>query len=154
MEIEERFSIEAPIQDVWDYLVANPENLISCVPGCEKIERVNENTYKSLIKAKVGPVAVKFDFETTLVEVAPPKHLKAKGRGAAKGIAGKLGEFHHETMVEFNEVSHTKTEVHYKTTISITGKLATFGSKILKAKAEETGQKFVNSVKEKLEKEG
>jgi carbon monoxide dehydrogenase subunit G len=153
MEIEESFVVKAPLQKVWGFLVDNPAKLISYIPGCEKIEPIDEKTYCSVIKAKVGPIVIRFEFQTTLTEMGAPRFLKTVGKGVAKGIAGRLGEFHHESDLELREVSHTQTQVHYKAKVNVTGKLAIFGSDIMMAKAKEMGKTFVLSVKDNLERE-
>lgn len=153
MEIEETFFVRAPVRKVWEFLVDSPEGLVSCIPGCEKIERINEKTYLSVVSVRVGPVSVRFEFQTTLMEMDAPWRFKAIGKGMAKGLAGKMGEFHQESFVELKEISENRSEVHYKATISVMGKLATFGNKIMMAKAREMGEKFVFSLKGNLEKE-
>ena len=80
MLIEGKFSLKAPIQEVWDFLL-KPETLGSCIPGVEEMELIDERTYNSVVKQKVGPISVKLKFTTTLTEVDPPTHLKAVGRG-------------------------------------------------------------------------
>ena len=79
MLIEGKFTLRAPIQEVWDFLLA-PGTLASCIPGAEKMEAIDEKTYESVVKQEVGPISVRFKFTTTLTEINPPTHLKAVGR--------------------------------------------------------------------------
>ncbi|RLA95523.1 MAG: carbon monoxide dehydrogenase, partial [Deltaproteobacteria bacterium] len=65
MILEGKFTLKAPIQKVWDSLL-EPETLLACVPGAEKIEKLDERTYDCVIKQKVGPISVKFKFKTVL----------------------------------------------------------------------------------------
>ena len=53
MIIEGRFTLKAPIQMLWDTMM-DPETLRSCVPGAEKVERLDEKTYDCVVKQKVG----------------------------------------------------------------------------------------------------
>ena len=76
MLIEGNFSLKAPIQEVWDFLL-KPGTLASCIPGVEKLEAIDDKTYESVVKQKVGPVSVRLKFTTTLTEMEPPKYLKA-----------------------------------------------------------------------------
>ena len=41
MLMEGKFTIKAPIQKLWDTLL-DPETLLSCIPGAEKIERIDD----------------------------------------------------------------------------------------------------------------
>ena len=68
MLLEGKFTVKAPIKELWDYMI-KPETLASCIPGCEMIELIDEKTYNSIVKQKVGPISVKFKFTTTLVEI-------------------------------------------------------------------------------------
>ena len=87
MLIEGKFTMKAPIQQVWEFLL-EPGTLASCIPGAEKMEPVDDKTWEGIVKQKVGPIGVKLNFTQTLTEVDPPKHIKAVGRGSAVGGAG------------------------------------------------------------------
>ena len=146
MIIEGKFTLKAPIQEIWNNLL-NPGTLASCIPGCERIEAVDEKTYDCVVKQKVGPVSVRFKFTTTLTEINPPTHLKAIGRGAD---IGKAGTFNLKAAVDLNEVSAGETEVSYRTDVTIVGRLATFGDRIMRAKAKDVEKQFTQALQEKL----
>ena len=65
MLIEENFILRGHIQRIWDTLL-NPSTLTSCIPGCEKVEIIDEKTYDCVVKQKVGPISVRFKFTSTL----------------------------------------------------------------------------------------
>ena len=46
MKIEEQFTIDAPIDDVWTF-VRDPATVAPCVPGCESVEPLSEKSYRS-----------------------------------------------------------------------------------------------------------
>ncbi len=146
MLMEGKFTLKAPIQQVWDFLL-EPGTLASCIPGAEKMERIDDKTYESVVKQKVGPIAVKFKFTTTLTEIDPPKHLKAVGRGAD---ITKAGTFTQETIVNLKEIAKDEVEVSYSSNVSISGRLATFGERIMRAKAKSVGEEFTRNLQEKL----
>jgi len=146
MLIEGKFTLKAPIQQVWDFLL-EPGTLASCIPGAEKIEQIDDKNYDATVKQKVGPISVKFNFLTTITEIEPLKHVKAVGKGAAMG---GMGTFTHEMTVDLAEVSKGEVEVSYKTNISIAGRLATFGERIMRAKAKSVGEELTNNLQEKL----
>jgi len=146
MLIEGKFTLQAPIQQVWDFLL-DPETLISCIPGAEKMEAIDDKTWEGIIKQKVGPISVKLQFTQTFVEVEPPKHLKALGRGSA---LGGLGTFTQESIVDLTEVAKDEVEVAYKANVSLVGRLSTFGERIMRAKVDSVSAEFTNNLKEKL----
>jgi carbon monoxide dehydrogenase subunit G len=150
MLMEGKFTLEeAPIQEVWDFLL-KPETLASCVPGAEKMEAIDDRNYESVVKQKVGPISVRFKFTTTLAEIDPPRYLKAVGRGAD---LGKAGTFMQETTVSLTEISKDCVEISYHSNVSLVGRLATFGERIMRAKAKELEKEFTHNLQEKLKSE-
>jgi len=146
MLIEGKFTLKAPIKKIWDFLL-EPGTLASCIPGAEKIEAIDDKNYDAIVKQKVGPISVKFSFRTTITEMNPPKYVKAVGKGEAMG---GMGTFTHEMTVNLAEISKDEVEVAYKTNISIVGRLATFGERIMRAKADKVGDEITRNLREKL----
>ncbi len=146
MLIEGKFTIKTQIQKAWDNLL-NPETLASCIPGCEKLEAIDEKTFDCIVKQKVGPITVRLKFRTTLTEVDPPTHLKAVGKGADMS---KAGTFTQETVVDLKEVSGGEVEVSYRSDVRIVGRLATFGDRIMRAKARDVEKQFTQALSERL----
>lgn len=74
MIIEGKSILNGTIQEVWNF-VLKPETLASCIPGAEKVEPIDDKSFESIVKQKVGPISVRFNFITTMVEVDPYKHI-------------------------------------------------------------------------------
>jgi len=146
MIIEGKFTLKAPIQLLWDTLL-DPETLRSCIPGAEKIERLDEKTYDCVIKQKVGPIAVRFKFLNTLSKIEPPNHVEMEGEGED---IGKAGRFTQRTTIDFKKNEGGEVEISYQCNANIVGKLAMFGDRILKAKAKKLEADFTSALKEKL----
>jgi carbon monoxide dehydrogenase subunit G len=146
MLLEGKFTLKAPIKEVWDFLL-EPGTLASCIPGAEKMEAVDDKTWEGTIKQKVGPISVKLNFTQSFTEADPPKHLKAVGRGSA---AGGAGTFSQETAVDLSETGQGETEVSYTSNVSLVGRLATFGERIMRAKVKSVGEEFTNNLQKKL----
>jgi carbon monoxide dehydrogenase subunit G len=148
MLIEGKFTLKAPIHDVWNSLL-DPGTLASCIPGTERIEAIDDKTYETVVKQKVGPISVRLKFTTNLTEVEPPRYLKAVGRGAD---ITKAGTFTQETTVNLTEVSEDEVELSYRSNVSLVGRLATFGERIMRAKAKSVGDEFTRNLQEKLKR--
>ena len=146
MLIEEKFAVKASIQKLWDSML-DPEIVGPCIPGCEKVETINDKEYDSIIRAKVGFIAVRFKVRTVIEEIVPYRLIRTAGEG---NELRRLGHFKQKTNINFNELSENETEVSYQSEVSIVGKLATFGDRILKAKAKEIGKEFADAVKKRL----
>ena len=146
MLIKGSFTMNAPIQEVWDFLL-EPGTLASCIPGAEKLEPIDDKTWEGVVKQKVGPISIKLKFTQTLTEIDPPRHVKAVGRGAD---VTKAGTFSQETIVDLKEISKDEVEVSYTSNVSIVGRLATFGERIMRAKVKSIGEQFTNNLQDKL----
>ena len=146
MILEGKFKVQAPIQKVWASM-EDPQILGSCLPGTEKMEIIGEDTYEFVMKQSVGPFKVKLKFTTKLTEVRPPNYIKAVGRGAD---VTKLGNFSTEIEVKLNETSPNVVNVAYSANVSLVGRLATFGERIMRAKAKDVGDEFTRNLQEKL----
>jgi len=147
MIIEGKFSLKAPIQLLWDTLL-DPETLRSCIPGAEKIERLDEKTYDCVIKQKVGPISVRFKFKNILSELDPPNHVVMEGEGED---IGKAGRFTQRTNIDLKETEGEEVEISYQCRANLVGKLAMFGDRILMVKAKKLEGEFTSALREKLE---
>ena len=146
MILEGKFTVKAPIQKLWDTLL-EPETLLSCIPGAEKIERIDEKTFDCVIKQKVGPISVKFMFKSVLSRVEPPTHIEVDGEGEDVGKAGHLVQ---KSVVDLRETTEGEVEVSYRTDATIVGKLAMFGDRIMRAKAKKVEGEFTQALRERL----
>ncbi len=147
MLIEERFTVKSPVDKLWDSLL-DPAIIGPCIPGCEKVDPINDQAYDSIIKAKVGFITVRFKVRTVIEEMILHQLIRTVGEGSEMR---NLGFFRQKTRINFNALSEDETELSYQSEISIVGKLATFGDRILRAKAREVGKEFADAVKKRLE---
>jgi carbon monoxide dehydrogenase subunit G len=146
MIIEGKLTVKAPIQELWDMLL-DPETLGTCLPGAEKVERIDEKTYDAVVKQKVGPIKVTLKFRNVLTELQPPHRLVLEGEG--EDIT-KLGHMKQKTIVELSEIGDGNVDVSYKSDVAIVGKLAMFGDRVMKSKAKEVEREFTQNLQEKL----
>jgi carbon monoxide dehydrogenase subunit G len=145
--IEGNIILKAPIEKLWETLL-EPETLRECIPGAEKIERIDENTYDCVVKQKVGPISVSFKFKNVLTKIEPPTHIEMEGEGVD---IGKAGRFVQKTSIDLKENESGEVEVSYKCNANIIGKLAMFGDRILKAKAKKVEKEFTEALQKKLQ---
>ena len=65
MEIENEFTVPAPIDHVWAYLL-DVERVAPCMPGAELTEVVDDTTWKGKVNMKLGPVSLSFAGTVTM----------------------------------------------------------------------------------------
>jgi carbon monoxide dehydrogenase subunit G len=146
MLISEKFNIDISIKTLYEFLL-DAQSVGACIPGCESIEAIGENEYDSIIKTKVGGISAKFKVRTVISETVPFNLIRTVGYG--KEIRN-LGQFKQKTEIGLKELSSNETEVSYQSDVSIVGRLATFGDRIMRSKAKTMGQEFADSVKSKF----
>ena len=146
MLLEGQFQIKAPIEKVWES-VLDPNTLGTCMPGTEKMEILDDKTYETIIKQRVGPIKVKLKFKTELTEVRPPNYIKAVGKGAD---VTKLGNFSFELEMNLKETKKDHVDVSYMSNVSLVGRLATFGERVMRAKSKSVSEEFTKNLQAKL----
>jgi len=126
-EIQKKFSVAQPIDLVWASL-SDPTDVVTCVPGASITEKIDERNYKGAVLAKFGPIKASYSGDIEILEldevnkkmVLSGKGLDSKGKGSADmKMVGNLIENNGVTDVEFN------------IDITIIGKLAQFGSRLI-----------------------
>jgi len=147
MILEGKLQLKAPIQTLWDNLL-EPETLQACIPGAEKIERLDEKTYDCQIKQKVGPISVRFKFKTFLTKMEPYNHIEMQGEGED---IGKAGRFSQKTNIDLREIEDNQVEISYRCDAKIVGRLAMFGDRVMRAKAKTVEAEFSEALKNRLE---
>ncbi|MBW1863707.1 MAG: hypothetical protein JRJ02_15270 [Deltaproteobacteria bacterium] len=146
MLFTETFNIDTPIKKLYN-LFLDAKAVGSCIPGCESVELIGEDEYDSIIKAKVGIISAKFKIRTKISEAVPFNLIRTVGHGKE---LRNLGHFKQKTEITLREISENETEVSYQSEVSIVGRLATFGDRIMKSKAKTLGKEFADTVKAKL----
>lgn len=150
MQIEERFVVSAPVDRVWAFLL-DTQSVAACVPGCEAVECTGDNSYTARMKVKVGPISANFDVQIDVTEMTPPTNLKSVIKGKDSKVASSLNA---STVLNLSDLGASGTEFHYRTDVSVFGRLGKFGEGVMKEKAKEYGEKFASSIKERLEAGG
>src|ERR1041385_5993555 len=86
MTMNGEVQLAAPREMVWSIL-NDPEVLKACIPGCEELEKTEDNGFRAVGKMKVGPVSARFKGRVTLSDLDPPNGYRISGEGEG-GVAG------------------------------------------------------------------
>ena len=68
MTMNGEVQLAAPREVVWGKL-NDPEVLKACIPGCEELEKTDDNGFRAVAKMKVGPVSARFKGRVTLSDL-------------------------------------------------------------------------------------
>jgi len=144
--IKKDFSVEEPIEKVWDYL-ANPTKIVSCVPGASITEEIDDRNFKGEVTMKFGPVKAKYSGEIAIQELdMEAKKMVMKGRGLDSKGKGSADMVMNGSL----NPTETGTDVHFSMEISIIGMLAQFGSRLINDVSDQLLNQFVANFKAKL----
>jgi len=86
MTMNGEVQLAAPREAVWAKL-NDPEVLKACIPGCEELEKTEDNGFRATAKMKVGPVSARFKGKVMLSDLDPPNGYRITGEGEG-GVAG------------------------------------------------------------------
>ena len=59
---DKNFELNTDTDKVWNVLI-NPEKIVTCVPGAELTDTIDENHLKGKVTIKIEPVTAKFNGE-------------------------------------------------------------------------------------------
>ena len=123
MELVNDFTVNVPVDEAWVTLT-DVERIAPCLPGAQ-LQEVEGNTYRGVVKVKVGPILANFKGQAEFVERDIVNHkavLKADGRDTGgKGNAAAL------ITAQLTSKGDSTTHVQVTTDLTITGKVAQFG---------------------------
>ena len=128
--------LAATPQAVWEKL-NNPEVLKVCIPGCEELEKNEDNGFRAVAKMKVGPVSARFKGKVMLSDLNPPSSYKIVGEGEG-GVAGFAKGGATVTLA----AKEGGTLLSYNVEAQIGGKLAQLGQRLLGGTAKKLADEF------------
>jgi carbon monoxide dehydrogenase subunit G len=135
MNIEATHEIKAPRERVYAALV-DPEVLRHAIPGCESLEKVDDNLYTATMKAGIGAIKGTFKGDVRLEDMRPPEHYRIVvqgkgGMGFAKGSA------------DFDlEDKDGGTLIRYSGEMQIGGSIAGVGQRMIQGAAKMMASQF------------
>jgi carbon monoxide dehydrogenase subunit G len=150
MQLENKFTIAAPIEEAWAAL-NNPETVAPCFPGAT-LESYEADSFVGTVKVKLGPISLTYKGKGTYLERDDAAHrvvIDATGRDsrgngtAAAKVTGTM-----------KAVGTDKTEVTMVTDMTITGRPAQFGRGVISDVSEKIIGQFSSCLTDKLGERG
>ena len=115
---------------IWQCMI-DPSFMVKSVPGAELTEQLDERNFKGKISIKIGPVTAKFNGEAEFTKLEESDYeLTMEGKGL--DTSGKGGA--NMTMnIKLSTLEEGGTEMQSSMSLSITGRLAQFGARMIVA---------------------
>lgn len=147
MNFQGSISIHAPVSEVWRCLL-DANCLADCTPGVGELTQVDDRTFRGTMSATVGPLSGKFQFESTVVESDPERELLVELRGTDSVTASTVTA---DTRIELTSPGARSTDMAYRSSVDITGRLAILGEMVLRTTAMLVLEEFSRRLRHKLE---
>jgi uncharacterized protein len=127
VKIEKTFQVHEPLEKVWAFL-SDPRKVVTCVPGAQITEQVDDRNYKGAISVKVGPSVTDYKGEVQIVRLDPAAHeIEILGKG--QDVRGK-GSASMKMTGKLRELPDG-TEVVSVSELNVVGILAQMGSRVI-----------------------
>ncbi len=136
MTMNGEIQLAASREVVWAKL-NDPDVLKACIPGCEELEKTEDQGFRAVAKMKVGPVSARFRGKVTLSDLDPPNGYKISGEGEG-GVAGFAKGGAKVDLVDRQE----GTLLSYRVGAQIGGKLAQLGQRLINGSAKKLADEF------------
>jgi carbon monoxide dehydrogenase subunit G len=145
MKLANEFTVHVPIDVAWKVLT-DLEGIAPCLPGAQ-LTGVDGDVYQGRVRVKVGPVISEFAGTARFAEKDDDAYravIDAKGRDArSAGNAAAL-------ITARLRADGDSTVVNVDTDLKISGKLAQFGSGMIKEVSSKLLAQFVTNLEAKL----
>ena len=139
MEQTGEYRIQAGLDEVWAGL-NDPEVLARCIDGCQSMEKLSDEKFQTVVKAKVGPVSATFQALLELADVNPPSSYTI--HADVKGGAAGFGKGTAAVALTADGENPSATLLRYQVKANVGGKLAQVGSRLIDGAARKMADDF------------
>ena len=149
VELKRTFPLPAPAGAAWA-LLQDIEAVAGCMPGAKITERVDESHYKGTVSVKVGPASLSFRGEIEVKGVdasARTLRLSARGTDTTGGSAASMD------LTARIEPSGAACNLVGESEVSMSGKAAAFGSRLMGPLADQVLGQFAANFAARLQAE-
>lgn len=139
--------MDAPSVNAWTFL-QDISGVAGCMPGAEITEQVDDSNYVGKVKVKVGPATMAFNGKIVVQNIdADKREMTMQGKGQdTKGSSSATMDL----TAHVRETEAGKCEVVGEAVITVTGKMASLGGRMMNQVADQIlnqfGANFVNNV--------
>ena len=148
VRIEKVFPIPASTDKTW-LLLQDIPGVASCLPGASVIECVDASHYKGQVAVKVGPASMLFRGEVEVKTIDPASHvmrLVGKGTDSTGSSGASL-----DLTARIEAVDATSCNLVGSSDVSISGKAAAFGGRMMNTVADQVLNQFAANFAAKVQ---
>jgi uncharacterized protein len=144
MKIEGSHEVPTPRAKVWEAFF-DPDLLRQAIPGCEKLEAIGDDEYKSTMKIGVAAIKGTFEGKVKLSDKNPPESYRmfVEGSGGPGFVRGSA-------LITLTD-SDGGTRVSYSADVQVGGLIAGVGQRMLGGVTKMMADKFFEKMSELLQ---
>ena len=148
MKLENEFTVDVPVDDVWDVLL-DLERITPCLPGAALTNGSDgDGEHEGTMKVRLGPVTQEYNGTVQIQEADESEHravLQADGKDArGQGTASAT------ITSTLQDEGNGSTRVHVETDMQITGRAAQFGRGLQQSVAEKILDQFADCLENEI----
>ena len=142
MQIKGDYTICAPRERVWEYFTT-PELLQQCIPGCEELKPLGDDNFEATIKVGVAMIKGVYKGSVTIENKQPPSTYRLGVQGESKiGFVNGACDF------TLEEAGENQTAVSLTGELTVGGRLARVGQRVMGGASKMMIGKFFNEVEQ------
>ncbi len=144
MKIEGEHLFKVPRERLFE-AIQDPEVLSRTLPGCESLERTEDNKFKGVLNVAIGPVKGKFQGTLELSDIDPPNgyHMALKGQGPSGFMKGEGNV----TLAD----AEGGTLLSYALDAQVGGRMAAVGQRLMDSSAKVISQQGLEGLAAQVE---
>ena len=122
------------------------DTLSKIVPGISALEKTGDNTYKSILELKIGPVGGSFTGNLQMENIEEQKGFTLNVQQNSS-----IGNANATMKIELIPLNVNETEVAFDGDVKVTGLLASMGQRILGSAANMLTKQFFANLERELQ---
>ncbi|MFC5499925.1 SRPBCC family protein [Caenimonas terrae] len=139
VQLEKTFQLPASAEIAWT-LLQEIEAVAGCMPGARITERIDATHYKGMVTVKLGPATMSFRGEVEVMAVeASSKTLRLLGKGTDNTGTSAAAM---DLTARIDAAGPQACNLVGTSEVSMSGKAATFGGRMMGAVADQVLQQF------------
>jgi carbon monoxide dehydrogenase subunit G len=144
MKISGEATLPAPARAVWDALL-DPAVLVRTLPGCERLETLEENHYSMTVNVGVAAIKGAYSGSCRLSDLKPYESLVLSAQGS-----GAPGTISADIAVRFQDNADDTTTLTYDADAIVGGMIGGVGQRMLTSVSKRMAGEFFGAVEEVL----
>jgi len=145
IEIIEKMNLEAPADAAWSF-ITDPERVVTCMPGAELVEQIDEKTYVGKVKVKLGAITTAYKGQVVFASVDNENHtMRLTGEGRETGGGTAKGSLD----VRMTELE-SGIEMSFEVRVDLTGKVMQMGRGMIKGVSGQIFKQFAAAARDQI----